>query len=211
MLRTGTTSVIDHFPEQGFSVHDVGVAVNAFEQSGMRAVVALRIFDAPYDDTATGGPAIRRAAVGTRGGQHACAAAIGRKFGDRAGEYRALRSARRAHPHLPSAVEFPCAARTTCWSRRRKSPQRTTPACIATCWRPRHRSASRRRAGAPRSSRISPRSAHGAGGGATRIAAGSVRRTSICWRSMVQSRCSIRKATSRSVRCCRFRACSEPV
>ena len=50
MLRTGTTSVIDHFPEQGFSVDDVGVAVNTFEQSGMRAVVALRIFDAPYDD-----------------------------------------------------------------------------------------------------------------------------------------------------------------
>lgn len=50
MLRTGTTSVIDHYPEQGFTPDDVGVAVDAFEQSGMRAVVALRIFDAPYDD-----------------------------------------------------------------------------------------------------------------------------------------------------------------
>ncbi|MFO1151938.1 MAG: amidohydrolase family protein [Alsobacter sp.] len=50
MLKTGTTSVIDHFPEQGFTVDDVGVVVKAFEDCGMRAVVALRIFDEPYND-----------------------------------------------------------------------------------------------------------------------------------------------------------------
>lgn len=50
MLRTGTTAVIDHYPEQGFSPDDVGVAVDTFEQCGIRAVVALRIFDMPYDD-----------------------------------------------------------------------------------------------------------------------------------------------------------------
>jgi len=50
MLKSGTTSVIDHFPEQGFGIEDVGTAVKAFEDCGMRAVVALRIFDEPYSD-----------------------------------------------------------------------------------------------------------------------------------------------------------------
>ena len=50
MLKSGTTSVLDHFPEQGFTVEDVGVVVKAFEDCGMRAVVALRIFDEPYND-----------------------------------------------------------------------------------------------------------------------------------------------------------------
>ncbi len=50
MLMTGTTGVIDHFPEQNFSPADVEAAVKAYEDSGMRAVVALRIFDGEYDD-----------------------------------------------------------------------------------------------------------------------------------------------------------------
>jgi cytosine/adenosine deaminase-related metal-dependent hydrolase len=50
MLKSGTTAVIDHFPEQGFTADDVGVVVKAFEDCGMRAVVALRIFDEPYND-----------------------------------------------------------------------------------------------------------------------------------------------------------------
>jgi 5-methylthioadenosine/S-adenosylhomocysteine deaminase len=50
MLKSGTTSVIDHFPEQAFGVDDVGTVVKAFLDCGMRAVVALRIFDEPYDD-----------------------------------------------------------------------------------------------------------------------------------------------------------------
>jgi 5-methylthioadenosine/S-adenosylhomocysteine deaminase len=50
MLKSGTTAVIDHFPEQAFGVDDVGIVVKAFLDCGMRAVVALRIFDQPYDD-----------------------------------------------------------------------------------------------------------------------------------------------------------------
>lgn len=50
MLRTGTTSVVDHFPEQRFEVEEVGAAVSALEKSGMRGVVALRIFDGEYTD-----------------------------------------------------------------------------------------------------------------------------------------------------------------
>ncbi len=50
MLLTGTTAVIDHFPEQNFSEHDVAAVVQAYEDSGMRAVVALRIWDGEYDD-----------------------------------------------------------------------------------------------------------------------------------------------------------------
>ncbi len=50
MLKSGTTSVIDHFPEQGFGVEDVETVVRAFVDCGMRAVVALRIFDGEYAD-----------------------------------------------------------------------------------------------------------------------------------------------------------------
>ena len=50
MIRSGTTAVIDHFPEQGFGVHDVAAVVSAFETAGMRAVVALRVFDGEYSD-----------------------------------------------------------------------------------------------------------------------------------------------------------------
>ena len=49
-LQSGTTAVIDHFPEQGFGIEDVDAVVDAYRMSGMRALVALRIFDEPYDD-----------------------------------------------------------------------------------------------------------------------------------------------------------------
>ena len=42
--------MIDHFPEQGFGIDDVDVVVRAFADCGMRAVVALRIFDGEYSD-----------------------------------------------------------------------------------------------------------------------------------------------------------------
>lgn len=50
MLKTGTTSVIDHFPEQSFGIEDVEAVVRAFVDCGVRAVVALRIFDGEYSD-----------------------------------------------------------------------------------------------------------------------------------------------------------------
>ena len=50
MLKSGTTSVIDHFPEQGFGLEDVATVVRAYADCGMRAVVALRIFDGEYTD-----------------------------------------------------------------------------------------------------------------------------------------------------------------
>ena len=50
MIRSGTTSVIDHFPEQGFGERDVAAVVGAYAASGMRAVVALRVFDGAYAD-----------------------------------------------------------------------------------------------------------------------------------------------------------------
>jgi len=50
MLKSGTTAVIDHFPEQGFGLDDVATVVKAYEDCGMRAVVALRIFDGAYSD-----------------------------------------------------------------------------------------------------------------------------------------------------------------
>lgn len=50
MLRTGTTAVIDHFPEQGFALEQVDAVIAAYRESGMRANVALRIFDEPYTD-----------------------------------------------------------------------------------------------------------------------------------------------------------------
>lgn len=50
MLLTGTTAVIDHFPEQAFELEDVEPVVAAYRDSGMRAIVALRVFDEPYRD-----------------------------------------------------------------------------------------------------------------------------------------------------------------
>jgi len=49
-LLNGTTTVVDHFPEQGFAAQDVDAVVDAYSTAGMRALVALRIFDEPYTD-----------------------------------------------------------------------------------------------------------------------------------------------------------------
>ena len=50
MLTTGTTAVMDHFPEQGFALEHVEAVVRAYRALGMRAVIALRVFDQAYDD-----------------------------------------------------------------------------------------------------------------------------------------------------------------
>jgi 5-methylthioadenosine/S-adenosylhomocysteine deaminase len=50
MLTTGTTAAIDHFPEQGFPLEHVDAVVRAYRELGMRAVIALRVFDEAYDD-----------------------------------------------------------------------------------------------------------------------------------------------------------------
>lgn len=50
MLLTGTTATLDHFPEQAFGPDDVTAVVAAYRDSGMRAHVALRIFDGEYTD-----------------------------------------------------------------------------------------------------------------------------------------------------------------
>jgi 5-methylthioadenosine/S-adenosylhomocysteine deaminase len=50
MLASGTTAVIDHFPEQGFDAGHVAAVVKAYRELGMRAAVALRVFDGTYDD-----------------------------------------------------------------------------------------------------------------------------------------------------------------
>ena len=50
MLTTGTTAVMDHFPEQGFGAEDVAAVARAYRDLGMRAAIALRVFDGTYDD-----------------------------------------------------------------------------------------------------------------------------------------------------------------
>jgi cytosine/adenosine deaminase-related metal-dependent hydrolase len=49
-LLGGTTAIIDHFPEQGFTESDVDAVVDAYRMTGLRATVALRIFDETYTD-----------------------------------------------------------------------------------------------------------------------------------------------------------------
>jgi 5-methylthioadenosine/S-adenosylhomocysteine deaminase len=54
-LLAGTTAVIDHFPEQGFAPEHVDAVVEAYRETGLRAMVALRVFDGPYDDITPAG------------------------------------------------------------------------------------------------------------------------------------------------------------
>ncbi len=49
-LLGGTTAIIDHFPEQGFTAADVDAVASAYETAGIRAMIALRVFDEPYAD-----------------------------------------------------------------------------------------------------------------------------------------------------------------
>ena len=50
MLRSGVTAAIDHYPEQNCAVEDVGPLARAYAGIGMRAAIALRVFDMGYDD-----------------------------------------------------------------------------------------------------------------------------------------------------------------
>src|SRR5215470_19936523 len=53
MLRTGTTTCLDHFPDQRFGLADVDAVAQAYVDAGMRAVLGLRVFDLLFDDTPT--------------------------------------------------------------------------------------------------------------------------------------------------------------
>lgn len=50
MLRNGVTAAIDHVPEQNASLDLIEPVVRAYRDTGMRAVLGLRIFDRSYDD-----------------------------------------------------------------------------------------------------------------------------------------------------------------
>ena len=50
MLLAGITTSIDHFPAQNFGPEDVAAAVEAYRDSRMRTVLALRIFDDDFGD-----------------------------------------------------------------------------------------------------------------------------------------------------------------
>lgn len=50
MLRSGITAAIDHYPEQNCAAGDVGPLARAYAGIGMRAAIALRVFDMAYDD-----------------------------------------------------------------------------------------------------------------------------------------------------------------
>ena len=55
MLTDGVTAVIDHFPEQGFPLEHVDALARAYKEVGMRAAIALRVFDENYDDIVPSG------------------------------------------------------------------------------------------------------------------------------------------------------------
>jgi len=50
MLESGTTAVIDNYPEQPFGEAQVEPAVQAYREIGLRATLALRVYDEPYHD-----------------------------------------------------------------------------------------------------------------------------------------------------------------
>jgi cytosine/adenosine deaminase-related metal-dependent hydrolase len=50
MLLTGTTAAIDHFPGQRFTLDDMDAVLGAWEESGMRAALAMRFFDGEFSD-----------------------------------------------------------------------------------------------------------------------------------------------------------------
>jgi 5-methylthioadenosine/S-adenosylhomocysteine deaminase len=50
MLLGGITTAIDHFPAQNFGPQDVAAVVEAYRDSGMRMVLALRVFDDEFAD-----------------------------------------------------------------------------------------------------------------------------------------------------------------
>jgi len=50
MLLAGVTTAVDHFPAQNFGPEDIAAAVRAYDDSGMRMVLAVRIFDDSFGD-----------------------------------------------------------------------------------------------------------------------------------------------------------------
>lgn len=50
MLMTGTTATIDHFPGQRFTQNDMEAVLSAWEETGMRAALAMRFFDGEFGD-----------------------------------------------------------------------------------------------------------------------------------------------------------------
>ena len=50
MLLSGTTAVLDHFPGQACTMEDVDAVMEAYRDSGMRAVLGLRFYDAAFAD-----------------------------------------------------------------------------------------------------------------------------------------------------------------
>jgi len=51
-LTTGTTALIDHFPGQRFTADDLQAVLAAWHETGLRATVGLRFFDAAFADIA---------------------------------------------------------------------------------------------------------------------------------------------------------------
>ncbi len=50
MLLSGTTTALDHFPGQACTMEDVDAVMEAHRDSGMRAVLGLRFYDAAFAD-----------------------------------------------------------------------------------------------------------------------------------------------------------------
>ena len=50
MLRSGVTAALDHYPEQNCTAAAVAPLARAYAGIGMRAAIALRLFDLAYDD-----------------------------------------------------------------------------------------------------------------------------------------------------------------
>jgi cytosine/adenosine deaminase-related metal-dependent hydrolase len=49
-LASGTTALIDHFPGQRFTEADLEAVLAAWHETGMRATIGVRFFDAPFAD-----------------------------------------------------------------------------------------------------------------------------------------------------------------
>jgi cytosine/adenosine deaminase-related metal-dependent hydrolase len=50
MLQTGTTTCLDHFPDQRFGLAEVDAVAQAYVDAGMRAILGLRVFDEAFAD-----------------------------------------------------------------------------------------------------------------------------------------------------------------
>lgn len=50
LVTTGTTAVIDHFPGQRFTIDDMDAVLSAWNETGMRAALAMRYFDGGFSD-----------------------------------------------------------------------------------------------------------------------------------------------------------------